>query len=214
MSIKRKLHSLFKWEKPSALAVSWMKNKPGEMTWEQWEKETRAKHPIKYVLMEDVPDYIWSVNHKINHFFYYIKSVTYKKQHLLDLRQPKGSWCEYKYGFCDKVNTIVYANFNILCEFVEKEYNGRHDIFQHIEQLKSPRDKDSFDPTPQINFLEKVLELYDWWKIELPKKSKELEDILMSDIKNNEYFDKENALELEINEKLKEIIDNRLFFWT
>jgi hypothetical protein len=212
MSIKKKIHSLFKWEKPSALAVSWMKNPPGTLTWEQWEKDTKAKFPFKYFVFEDVPDYVWSMNRKVSDFLYHIKSVTYKKQHLLDLRQPKGSWQEYKYGFRDKVNTIVYANFNILCEFVEKEYNGRHDIHQHIEELKA--EKDQYDPTPQINFLEKVLELYDWWKVELPKKGKELEEVLMSDIENNEYFDKEHALDLEINEKLKEIIDNRLFFWT
>lgn len=56
---------------------------------------------------------------KFRHRFqpwYWFKSKYIRRDHLLDLRNP-----EYRWGWVDRSERLVYANFNLLKEFIERE---------------------------------------------------------------------------------------------
>jgi hypothetical protein len=153
--------------------------------------------------------------------WYWFQSVTYKKQHLLDLRQPKGSPEEYSYrwGYSDISQRLIYANFNLLCIYIEKELGGIKEAKKWLKKLEGYQEKDEPVPEFQIKTIREAIALYEWWTIERSKRLAALRTL--SDewhAKRNtpegsglldRTFKAEEAFENEINEKLKSIIDIR-----
>lgn len=202
------VQKMFNWRVPNALPISFL-SKENEYTWEAWDKEMKSKFPIRYFLFEIMPDFIFGIKRSLNNKIYEFKSKLFLKQHLLDIRQPKCGYYQYRYGYCDMVEKLIFANFNMLCEFVEKEYKGLDGIKDRIEFLS-----DKPECVDEIKFLNKVIELYNWWRIDLPKTQLEFDMIPISSETIKEISKKEQEIQLLINDKLKEIIDNRMYFWT
>jgi hypothetical protein len=199
--LKNRVQEILKWEKPHALPMRMFKNKEGEYTWEDWHEEMKKKFPYKYFVYETIPDHFSYIFNKIDRKLYWVKSVTYKNQHLLDLRQSEGSAYEYKFGYSDPRQKFIYAVFAIL-ELYVQEHRG-------IDGLKKRLAWQKTSDEPQEKWIEAYtvfIEIYNWWKEELPIKVKELD--------RNFSFELENSIEKEINEKIKQLTDYREYLWT
>ncbi len=220
MTFRNFIRKLFRWEVPRALPMRRF-TPTVEFTWEDWEARMRSQYPIRYFLCETVPRYFGYKWHCLDQWLYWLKSVTYKKRHLLDLRQPKDSPLahSYRYGWCDIVNRMPYAMFNMLIDYVEKELGGPEETQKFIDELKSRE-----GPPHQIHTMEEALRIYKWWKVDRIAKLKAQDDIYTEwylKIHSSEgkvLFDKmheeEEAFENELDDMLKAMVDIRRGLWT
>lgn len=124
------------------------------------------------------------------------------RYHILSLKQPNG----YQYGWLDADQQILYACFNILISFVEKEMGGEKNLIEYINQLNELLLKDK-----EINAWaqeavydwNKVHNCYCYWKYRRP--------LLIKNDKRGE-----NSIELYKSDTnmLKELMDVRGVLWT
>lgn len=80
---------------------------------------------------------------------YWLRTHTYNRYHMLDIRNKRNG---YEWGWMDRCEGIVFANFAILVDFVEKEKP-----FVHVDWTS---DDD------HINAAKEIRDLYRWWKVE------------------------------------------------
>jgi hypothetical protein len=222
MNIEKRIHKLFKWEVPSALPGR-ETSPDAEFTWQDWIARMKSKYPIRYFLMESVPDFIHGIWHDVDRKLYWFRSVTYKKQHLLDLRQPKDAPLahSYRWGYSDITQRMIYAMFAFVIIYIEKELDGPEETQKWIDELKS-RHEDA--PIYQIRTMEEALRIYKWWKGERVAKLKMLDSMLdewylkRHSSGANELHTKlteaEEAFENELNDMMKALIDIRQGMWT
>jgi hypothetical protein len=221
LDLEKTVHKLFKWNVPFALPMEMFGAKDGEMTWESWQQNMKNDYPIKHFFMEQIPTKLYRWAGKVDNLFYYIRCNTYNKYHFLDLRQPKEGYYKYRWGWLDVNQKILFANFNLLVEFVEKERGGYEAAEKCIAELKTLEDV----PTHQIECMEKELELYTWWKYELPKMHKEHDKLLHESCHGRKFnncdnekmrqsWEMQEKIDNTIDEKLKELIDIRMTLWT
>ena len=212
------IHRLFGWKVPTALPMEFFHHQEGELTWEKWRENAKKGHPVKYFFMESLFEIIRSIAFRIDHWWYFIRCNTINKYHLLDLRQPKWGYQEYQWGYSDIVQRMIYANFNLLVEYIEEEYDGVESVEKFIAELKGSADV----PKGQTEGLEKAVELYKWWKYVLPEMQRNY-DVLVNEAVNRKYPDREKLdqswemeenIENTIDAKLKELIDIRRGMWT
>lgn len=219
-------------QKPYALA--WHK-------WDEWEKEQRAKRPIRYWIsdtflkkLQDVVYFPLDVYHTIK---IYIRNRYIDKLHYLNTGLQPGEYYDLDYR-------IIHGLFNELVDFVEKDLsylshwdrnktykfkNGRcieaaYDYFQWANNLKH-----NGELTEQAKASRKIQELYEWWKNERPNRvdpfscsefSYDIDEILdgqkikrkQRDIKK--AYDLELAQDNEDTEMLIELIKIRNHLWT
>lgn len=205
-SFRDKIDSVFKWKKPYALPSKRFGSEANDYTWEDWTEETSKKYPLRYFFHETMMNKIDSTLHRIDRAYYEAKAFVLK-YHMLDLRQPKGSPFDYRNGYRDIVEKIIFANFNLLCTFVEKELGGVEKATEFLEQIKKHS-----DAKEQAEHLTKTLALYSWWKNEMPKM---YDDVYNSTVVDYiAYGKKLEEFEELINAKLKEVIDLRRGLWT
>lgn len=177
---------------------------------DQYLDSKKKNNPVKYFLIETIPDYFFGYQVYIKEVIYKYTSLYLKKHHLVDIRTKNS--INYKYGYCDAVEKILYANMAILCNFLEKEYNSISDIEREIEIEKDSK---------RANALRKALEIYNWWNNfhqydihELYKKASSTKDeIERENIWKNIHLIN-NKCDKDIQDKLKELIDIREFLWT
>jgi hypothetical protein len=218
---QKRVHKLLRWEVPHALPSEMFGHTSGEMTWESWSAETKSKYPIRFFVLQTAPSVLGSWWFRVDQRWYWFQSVTYKKRHLLDLRQPKDAPYDfaYRYGWCDVDSKIIYANFNLLVQFVDKELGGPQKATEDLKWLK-----ENNAPPFQCSTIEEALRLYKWWKEDRLIRIEEV-NAARDDWHNNrhaensrELLDKssqaEQDFELEINDKLKALIDIRQGLWT
>lgn len=102
-------------------------NKPQHLSLKRWDDfydEAKTKYPISFCLGYTIPLKISIVWKKIANISYWIRTHTYNRYYIIDVRQPKNSPGQYAYGwgFIDSSRALVLANFKILTDFVEKEF--------------------------------------------------------------------------------------------
>lgn len=220
MIFTKLIRKIFNWKVPTALPSEMFCHEPGELTWEQWRINQKSKYPIRFFICETFPRKINSLLMRLVNFIYWIKCHTIKKYHLLDLRQPNGSYYDYRYGYRDIVDKIIFANFNLLSEYIEKELEGQYKAEEFLAQIKEIED---VSPA-QIRSLEKAIELYKWWNNDLPAMQNYYSEVLNTNFRKLGKEEKERLykriwemqceIDDAINLKLKEIIDIRLTMWT
>ena len=171
----RSLKKLIGLPKPRALPMR-IFSRNEEYTWEDWEEETKKKHPIKFFLSETIPFY-FDVYIKIplQHTWFKIKYKVWRREHLLDLRQPyTGTSDDYTYGWLYPSKKMLYANFNILTKFFET-----CDI--DIALLKARIDKvDEIEKKyidDQIHSYNEAKELYYYWTVERKLEFKKISEL-------------------------------------
>jgi hypothetical protein len=108
---------------PVALPSRFFPNRLDEYTWEDWADEARAMYPVRYFLQQSLPRLFRRAWWPFPHAWYWIRTHTYNRYHIVDLRCP--TWgLEYEWGWADASERIFLAAFQVLKEFVEHEYPG------------------------------------------------------------------------------------------
>lgn len=163
----------------------------GAYTWTDWQEEMQAKYPIRYFLSEDVPHWFAvKITMRIEHWWRWFKHNTYKKYHLLDLRQPHTDTADdYRYGWCDQKQQVLYAPFNALVSYCKEAEEGEYfySVSDNIENNKKSIeniekeilaiiDGDFSDPEEliqtrkhyekELHVFSEIQALYDYWTVD------------------------------------------------
>ena len=140
--------------------------------WKEYNVIVRRDYPIRFFFSETLSDFfVYKMFKPIKNVWYYIVShiVPSRRYHMLDLRQPKGSPTEYRYGWIDSDWQMTFAMFNILVRYVEIEMP--HGFFvPTAEDFKNP-DITQDEVQSMLRHIEKyneIMALYNYWKIERP----------------------------------------------
>lgn len=147
--------------------------RPGALTWEEWGgwyAENKKKYPIKYFLSETIPRWFAvKITMRLSHYKYWLVSHTIRRYHKLDLRQPfTDTEDDYRWGWVDEDAQLLFANFNILCNYVRAINNPKYCNFNYSdESLKKLEEHESFE---QIKHLKEVKVLYEYWTIHRKEK--------------------------------------------
>jgi hypothetical protein len=150
---------LKKWwrlEKPFALPSRLFPNEPGEYTWEDWREENKKAHPFRFFVQETLPLKVSYTVAPVKKFFYWFRSNTYNRYHMLDMRDKANG---YKWGYCDPTGMMLYANFKILNMFVE------HDMPNICYYSEATEGCPEWDKRAEEK---EILELHKWWNEERP----------------------------------------------
>lgn len=138
-----------------ALPSRYLSPETERYTWEDWRAEVRAKHPIRWQLQK-VVDWLASWP-KLSHAWYWFRTHTYNKYHLLDIRRAEPENVEgYRWGWCDRDHLLLLSSFLILRDFVEKEKPQRPDVSECDESEKEAI-------IDQQSAHDEIMALYNWW---------------------------------------------------
>lgn len=129
-----------------------------EYCWEDYDREMQEAHPVLWFLNRTIPRflrrYVWGTYAPLVRAHYWLVSHTIRKYHLLDLRQSENSAWNYRYGWLDSDRQILYANFAILKNYVEKE-------------LENEFPENDPDPGWAKHYKE-IKALYNYWMVDRP----------------------------------------------
>ncbi len=158
------------WSKTNALESAQFSDEPKGKTWEDWHATVKEMHPVKYWIAETAADFIryniWlPIKRPFENMRYWLVShlIPSRRYHMLDLRQPclKGSDQEcYRYGWCDVPDKMLYAMFNLLGEYLNKENPQEPIQWRTREQIEA----DEMLKTQQAA-LDEANAIYDWWTV-------------------------------------------------
>ena len=142
------------------LGIRAMKPLSGKECWEDYHALIKKRYPVKYFFLTYLrrqinrwksicEDVIWDIIYRIHPPHQY---------HLLKLSQPFG----YQRGWIDSNTQMVFANFNILVNFVEKECGGIENVEKELQYYT-----DNFSHYRRnYEFFRELTELYNYWKWE------------------------------------------------
>lgn len=160
---------LWKWLEPpspkdlgkseyNALPSSLFDHEPGAYTWEDWHKEVSRDYSVRYFITNTLSSHFRHWWRYVEEAVYWVKCHTLPSYrfHVLDLRDP-GPGIEYRYGFRDKPNTMLWACFVILRGYIEKEQP--QDVAEHF----SPEELTEEPLLSQKARYDEAHALYDWW---------------------------------------------------
>jgi hypothetical protein len=136
--------------------------------------------------------------------FYWLRERLWYKHHLLDIRGG-----DYRGGYMDRCEMIIYANFRILKDFVEREMDVVNWEWNDVHS----------------NIAKELRDLYQWWTVD---RQKEADAIWVHD-NNKEWADmtpeerhesslrgqaREDAFEAKQEANLIRLIKIRRYLWT
>lgn len=176
---------MFDWKVPSYLPMREFGNPKNEYSWEDWEEERKKETPFKYFVFKTIPDKFWSSKRSVGEFFYKVESLTWNRQHLIDIRPKNGESDNYRYGYLDTCEKILYANMNLLSDFVEN--SGIHETMKYLAEDYGDGDRKALE---RLEAYEKALEIYEWWQNYSETYS------------NEKYYDQIKELNKEDEEKI------------
>ena len=137
-------------------------NPPEEYCWEDYHKEMEDNYPIRWFLYDTLP--MWFRVHitmTLQHWWYWFRSNTYNRYHIIDLRSDVG--VKYDWGYLCGDTIMLLACFNQLRIFVEKQ-DGLWFLQQpepKWDDTISDLEKKSYEE--DVAIYKEIKELYDWW---------------------------------------------------
>lgn len=128
-------------------------------TWDDWEKLVKAKHPVKYFLVETVPSFVKPAWWKMEAFGYWVKCHTLPsyRWHKLDLRGV-DPLSDYTHGYMDPCGMMQLAAWATLRNYVEKELNQ-----ERYENLSEEDLADQFMVEQKRQRYDEPMALYRYW---------------------------------------------------
>src|SRR5262245_12097023 len=84
---------------------------------------------------------------RLKRALYWLRTHTINRYHMLDMRNARNG---YAWGWRDRSDLFMFANFALLVDFVEKEYPGHVD-WDYDEEHRAARAE--------------FMELYTWWTV-------------------------------------------------
>jgi hypothetical protein len=192
-------------------------------TWEDWDAKMRKEYPVRYFFAETVPFWFRTmINRRIKDSWYWVKChlLPSHRYHILDLRQPKSEATHnYTWGWIDSDTKMLYALFNILNTFVEKE----------LPHMYCPSEEDVQKESHllhQRNHYLEIKAIHYWWNIERLRQNKahaEMQDKWSeakqaNDPIEHQYWDQlrkiDAANEAKEDEMIGRLIKIRRSLWT
>jgi hypothetical protein len=143
---------------------------PGQKTWEDYIEHLKATFPIRAFIAITLYEFLYytvwcNIKHPFIEVHYWLVShiIPSRRYHMLDLRQPNG----YRYGWQDIDHRLVYAMFNLLNLFVEKEdrYCPTEEDVAAEPHLKAQRDA-----------CHEIQAIYTWWNVDRIAAEKAIEN--------------------------------------
>lgn len=209
--------------------------------WDEWHKNAKKKHPIRYWIAEEVLTSIQNIVNLPTDLYHtievYIRNRFIDKVHYLKTDLVPGQ-------YYDLDTRILHALFTELTDLIEVEYaniqrysekennyvfkKGRCplaglDYLNWAGQLKydehmgfNPEDDNYNEPTPQAEAALTTLELYNWWKNRDDRPDPHT--IFTEEKDGSQYFlkinDMEQEYETEDTDMLIKLIKIRGSLWT
>lgn len=217
------------WSKTNALESAMFSDDPKGKTWEDWHKTVKEMHPVKYWLAETAPNFVrynvWlPVVRPIETLCYWLVShlIPSRRYHMLDLRQPyvKDRDC-YRYGWQDVPEKMLYAMFNLLGEYLNKEKPEEPAYYYTREQIEA-----DVHLKAQQDSLDEANAIYYWWSV-VRHEENALSDKLFNDYwkaKENKadnvaylrtlYLTQERINEVKVEEMADRLLKIRKNLWT
>ena len=204
-------------------------NDDNRPTWEQYYARVKKEYPVKFFLASTIPSFFHSLWNKVAYptgrAVYWIKCHTLPSHrfHMLSLRQPKSHYDHYSYGWMDVVEKILYANFNLLREFVEEECP---ELMGPDEGFLIADGADFYPVDAQWNAARLQLKrLYFWWMKTRQEKIRMLDKMQSEwyEARDNkklaeELFQKlgkyEEEFKAEQKQNLQLLVNHRDYMWT
>ena len=123
--------------------------------WSKWETKTKKKHPISWFFIDTIPDFFGNCWRPIKDTYYHRKCKHIKKYHHIKIDVDRffvgNDWNADKplrnYHWLDSDTKILFGNFQILVDFVEREKNI-------VDWQVTPEHQKVY---------EEFTELYKWW---------------------------------------------------
>ena len=157
---------------------------------------------------------------QIGHAWYWFRSHTYTRYHLIDIRDPRH---DYSWGWIDRDHAMLMACFTLLRSYVEKEYP-----FCRIDWNSDDRHKQA---------AMEIRALYRWWTVDRQREwlaqEKAADDLYIFDLpigtsfeerrtdrtpeqqaRWDSWVDQEDVLEKKDDDMLMRLIQIRRFLWT
>ena len=160
------------WSEYNALEDEDFSPEPHGKTWQDWHKHVKQLHPVKYWIAETFGDFvrykIWlriTRPFKDAHYWFVSHFIPSRRYHMLDLRQPCGkgevkNFDCYQYGWRDVPEKMLYAMFNLLGEYLNKE--TPHDLTQWYTREQIEADEGMKKQQADI---EEARAIYQWWTV-------------------------------------------------
>jgi len=184
--------------------------------WEDFHKLIAERYPIRNWIFNVFFRWFSQRAYNLRMRWYDFKSVWINKDHLIDCRQ-RTKHDYYNGGYIDHVQKVLYANFNILCNFVESKQFERMKKQYLEESVEEESDKDWQDATKEM------VSLHHYWMVERDQddeKYKMLHDIAKSKKTKEEYgeainiwLDFTKAVDKKEDDMLSRLIKIRRFLW-
>lgn len=189
-------------------------------TWEDWEAEVRAKHPVRFWLVQTLPRFFRPVWWSFRDAWYWLKCHTLSsyRYHLVDLRnvdplQP------YTHGHLDPCSIMRLAAWRALRDYVEKAGPVDPASWATPEELLEPSLKE------QKAHYDEAQALYRWWmweRIEEDAVVSALHELVMvpgiskSDMRarRKAWLDRADLADQKDEEMLQRLFKLRSFLWT
>jgi hypothetical protein len=209
------------WSDDNALEMREFSDEPKGKTWEDYDEYCAEHYPIKYFFVKTLADFIrYNIWFKIkvpaDKAWYWFVShfVPSRRFHMLDLRQPCNkedisNYDCYRYGWADVSTKMLYAIFNLLGEFLNKE--NVHDLtgFYSREEINNDEGLKA-----QQDAIDEARVIYNWWVVERREEQRHISNMLNTwceakktkDPKKEEYWNTLNALEKDLEEKTDAMI--------
>jgi hypothetical protein len=148
------------WSDYNALEDENFSDEPHGKTWQDWHRTVKEMHPVKYWFAETFSDFIkyklwYPIWVPMDRAYYWFVShvIPSRRYHMLDLRQENG----YRYGWQDVPEKMLYAMFNLLGEYLNKENPMKW--YDSEESYNDPAIKE------QIALINEAKEIYHWWTV-------------------------------------------------
>ena len=186
-------------------------------TWEDWLEEVKRDYPVRYFFNRVLPHFIRSLSDPFVYVYNFLKYnlVPKHRYHILDLRQPKTQCDNYRWGYTDIVERILFANFNLLNQFVELELDEPIEtkianLQKLIEETKDDDEREVL--TKELELYKEVSCLYDWWNY-LRKAEYEEKEIL-SNIDKKKWIEADQKFDEKEQKMFMRLSEIRRFLWT
>lgn len=193
--------------------------------WEDWDKEVQKGYPIRYFIGRTLPRKISTkIIMPIDNFFYWLRTNTINKYHLLDLRQPKtNTQDDYRWGWIDECDKLVLANFSVLRDYMEDcqvnkslIYGPNDESIKELEKelVKSEAElgQEDIGLRNQIKYLKEIKDIWEYWTVNRKNDLKYINELSMEWSKTargperDKKFDYLHKIEKEFEEQEEDIL--------
>jgi hypothetical protein len=157
--------------------------------WNAWDKETRKRHPVQYFFRRTLRRLISRWWQRFVHEpWYWLKCRLWHRYNVVVCRSLPPTWCDRDY-------LLLYAAFQILEDFIEKEEPWEFSATEeHLRESYA-----DCGPDERVTAWLEIQSLYRWWK-------------QRKDDESVDYDDRDwRAVD---DAKLHRLIDLRGYFWT